>query len=228
MAEYLIYFNQQWVGDHTEEWFRSRGPLARAVVDEMKAAGVYVFAGGLEEDVDTAFSADATSGELMFTDGPFVETKEWLGGLTVVDVADERDRQDVGRQDRGSVRLAPGGPPLRADAVDRVQPPDVNDREDPRFWTRMSALGGRGPTASRTVHPGVRRVPRPSDRAHRDRRPRRRTVRVGGDLAPQHRAGGRPAGLRDREGPKAATQPWYDFARSPNPLWGRGTSSAPW
>ena len=62
MAEYLIYFNQQWVGDHTEEWFRGRGPLARAVVDEMKAAGVFVFGGGLEEEVDTAFSADATSG----------------------------------------------------------------------------------------------------------------------------------------------------------------------
>ncbi len=45
MPEYLMYFNQQWVGDHTEEWFRPRGPLARAVVDEMKAAGVYVFAG---------------------------------------------------------------------------------------------------------------------------------------------------------------------------------------
>jgi len=89
MAEYLIYFNQQWVGDHTEEWFRSRGPLAMAVVNEIKAAGDYVFAGGLDEDVDTAFSADATSGELLFTDGPFVETKEYLGGLTVVDVADE-------------------------------------------------------------------------------------------------------------------------------------------
>ena len=50
MPEYLIYFNQQWVGDHTEEWFRGRGPLARAVVAEMKAAGVYVFAGGLEEE----------------------------------------------------------------------------------------------------------------------------------------------------------------------------------
>src|SRR6476646_2782424 len=50
VTEYLIYFNQQWVGDHTEEWFRRRGPLARAVMDEMKAAGVYVFAGGLEEE----------------------------------------------------------------------------------------------------------------------------------------------------------------------------------
>ena len=89
MTEYLIFFNQQWVGDHTEEWFRGRGPLAMAVLDEMKAAGVYVFAGGLDEEVDTAFSADATSGTLAFTDGPYVETKEFLGGLTVVDVADE-------------------------------------------------------------------------------------------------------------------------------------------
>lgn len=90
MTEYLIYFNQQWVGDHTEEWFRSRGPLAMAVVNEMKAAGVYVFAGGgLEEDPDLAFSADATSGTVTFTDGPLVQTTEFLGGMTVVAVADE-------------------------------------------------------------------------------------------------------------------------------------------
>lgn len=89
MAEYLIYFNQQWVGDHSEEWFRGRGPLAMAVLQEMKAAGVYVFAGGLEEEPEEAFSADATSGTLVFSDGPYAETKEFLGGLTVVDVPDE-------------------------------------------------------------------------------------------------------------------------------------------
>ena len=106
MAEYLMYFNQQWVGDHTEEWFRGRGPLAMAVVAEMKAAGVYVFAGGLEEEVDTAFAADATSGTLTFTDGPFVETKEFLGGLTVVDVADE----DAARMWAGKLAEACGWP----------------------------------------------------------------------------------------------------------------------
>ncbi|HET7581644.1 MAG TPA: YciI family protein [Candidatus Limnocylindria bacterium] len=89
MAEYLIFFNQQWVGDHSEEWFRGRGPLSRAVVDEMKAEGVYVFAGGLEEEPEKAFSADATSGELVITDGPFVETKEFLGGFTVINVPDD-------------------------------------------------------------------------------------------------------------------------------------------
>jgi hypothetical protein len=88
MPEYLIYFNQQWVGDHTEEWFGSRAPLALAVVNEMKAAGVYVFAGGLEED-GPAYSADATSGDVLITDGPYVESKEFLGGLTVVEVPDD-------------------------------------------------------------------------------------------------------------------------------------------
>jgi hypothetical protein len=88
MPEYLMYFNQQWVGDHTEEWFRGRGPRARAVVDEMRAAGVYVFAGGLEEE-GAIYSADPTSGTVMITDGPFVESKEYLGGFAVVDVPDD-------------------------------------------------------------------------------------------------------------------------------------------
>lgn len=106
MSEYLIYFNQQWVGDHTEEWFRGRGPLAMAAVEEMRAAGVYVFAGGLEEEVETAFSADATSGELLITDGPFIETKEWLGGFTVVEVADD----EAARMWAGKLALACGWP----------------------------------------------------------------------------------------------------------------------
>ena len=88
MAEYLIYFNQQWVGDHDEEWFRGRGPRAMAVVEEMKAAGVYVFAGGLEEN-GPIYYADDTSGAMLIADGPYVETKEWLGGFALVSVADD-------------------------------------------------------------------------------------------------------------------------------------------
>lgn len=84
-----MFFNQQWVGDHTEEWFRSRGPLAMAVVHEMEAAGVHVFSGGLEEEVEEAFSADPSTGTVVITAGPFAETKEWLGGFAVVDVPDE-------------------------------------------------------------------------------------------------------------------------------------------
>jgi hypothetical protein len=88
VPKYLIYFNQQWVGDHTEEWFRGRVAPSVAVNDEMKAAGVWVFAGGLEEG-GPVYTADATSGTTLVTDGPYVETKEFLGGFAVVDVADD-------------------------------------------------------------------------------------------------------------------------------------------
>ncbi len=89
MTQYAIYFHQQWVGDHPEEWYAGRGPLAKAVVDEIKAAGDYVFAGGLVEELEEAFSADATSGTTLITDGPYTETKEYLGGITIVEVADK-------------------------------------------------------------------------------------------------------------------------------------------
>src|SRR4051794_2840222 len=108
MTEYLIYFNQQWVGDHTEEWFRGRGPLAMAVMDEMKAAGVYVFSGGLEEPEEGALihSADPTSGDVVISDGPYVETKEYLGGFALVDVADD----DAAKLWAGKVAEACGWP----------------------------------------------------------------------------------------------------------------------
>lgn len=122
MAQYLIYFNQEWVGDHSDEWFRSRGPLAMGVVDEMKAAGVHVYAGGLEEKGDpdfTVFSADATSGTVTFTDGPYAETTEVLGGLTVVDVADE----EAARMWAGRLAEACGWP----QEVRRIKPePDID------------------------------------------------------------------------------------------------------
>ena len=106
MAEYLIYFNQQWVGDHTEAWFRSRGPLAMAVTEAMREAGVYVFAGGLEEEAEKAFSADPTSGKLVITDGPYAETKEFLGGFAIVSVATE----DEARVWAGRIAEACGWP----------------------------------------------------------------------------------------------------------------------
>jgi hypothetical protein len=89
MTQYIIFFNQQWVGDHPEEWYGTRGPLAWAVVEEMKTAGVYVYAGGLVEEPKLAFWADATNGQLVIGDGPYVETAQFVGGLTIIDVPDD-------------------------------------------------------------------------------------------------------------------------------------------
>ena len=85
MAKYIIYFNQQWVGDHSEEWFQVRGPLSRAVVTEMQEAGVLVFAGGLEEEIESAFSSD----DAGIIGGPVTTTGEFMGGLTIINVATE-------------------------------------------------------------------------------------------------------------------------------------------
>ena len=87
MAEYLIYFNQQWVGDHPPEWFGTRVEPSMAVVHEMEKAGVLVYAGGLEEG-GPVYGADATSGTVIVTEGPYAETTEFLGGLTIIDVPD--------------------------------------------------------------------------------------------------------------------------------------------
>ena len=88
MTEYLIAFNGEWVPDHTVEELREKSKALRPLVAEMKAAGVLIFTGGLD-DAAPVFSVDASSGTPLFTDGPFVESKEHLGGFAVVDVADE-------------------------------------------------------------------------------------------------------------------------------------------
>jgi hypothetical protein len=98
MALYLIAFNDEWVPDLTMDDIRDRGAAGMAVIAEMTAAGVFIFSdGGL--DASTAIcSVDPSSGSPVFTDGPFTETKEHLGGFAVVDVpGDEEARYWAGR-----------------------------------------------------------------------------------------------------------------------------------
>src|SRR3954465_13610538 len=54
---------------------------------EIKAAGAWVFAGGLHEP-STATGPRAQGGEPLLTDGPFAEGKEHLGGFTIVRAPD--------------------------------------------------------------------------------------------------------------------------------------------
>ena len=89
MTEYVIAFNDEWVPDYTEDEFARIGAATRAVRAEMEAAGVLIFTGGLD-DTAPVFSVDASSGTPLFTDGPFMESKEHLGGFAVIDVPDEQ------------------------------------------------------------------------------------------------------------------------------------------
>ena len=90
MTEYLIAFNDEWVPDHTEEQVREKAVAGMAVVEEMKAAGVLIFSNGGLDRSTVMFSVEAVDGKPTFTDGPYVETKEHLGGFAVVDVADDQ------------------------------------------------------------------------------------------------------------------------------------------
>ena len=87
MTEYLIAFNDEWVPDHTDEELLEKSRSLRPLVAEMRDAGILIFTGGLD-DAAPVFNVDASSGMPLFTDGPYVETKEHLGGFAVVDVAD--------------------------------------------------------------------------------------------------------------------------------------------
>ena len=58
-----------------------------AVRQEMQAAGVWVFAGGLHPP-STATVVRVQGGELVTTDGPFTEGKEHIGGFCIVRAAD--------------------------------------------------------------------------------------------------------------------------------------------
>jgi len=53
---------------------------------EMIAAGVRKFAGGLGP---TTTLRSQTGGEVLITDGPYLETKEHIGGLWILECADK-------------------------------------------------------------------------------------------------------------------------------------------
>ncbi|MBB5872739.1 hypothetical protein F4553_006173 [Allocatelliglobosispora scoriae] len=57
------------------------------VNEEMQAAGAWVFAGGLHAQSSATVLRHA-EGEVLVTDGPFAESKEYLGGITIIQAAD--------------------------------------------------------------------------------------------------------------------------------------------
>ncbi len=64
---------------------------------KLKAAGSWVFTGGLHPP-STATVLRPADGEIVITDGPFIEGKEHLGGFTVIDAPDLDAALDWARQ----------------------------------------------------------------------------------------------------------------------------------
>jgi hypothetical protein len=74
------------------------------VNDELKAAGAWVFAGGLHPS-STAAVLRLTGSEVAVTDGPFLEAQEPIGGIWVIKAADFDEALDWGRKAARACRI---------------------------------------------------------------------------------------------------------------------------
>ncbi|MEI8412080.1 MULTISPECIES: YciI family protein [unclassified Kribbella] len=82
MPEYLISFNEGAMDHIPAEDMPDVGKASHEVVQEAVNAGVWVYGGGLERQRASVVSTDG-----VVTDGPYPETKEVVGGFSVIDVA---------------------------------------------------------------------------------------------------------------------------------------------
>ena len=85
MPRYLISFDDGSM-DHipAEDW-AAVGEAAHAVVRDAKAAGVWIFGGGVQRQQSSIVATDGT-----VADGPVPETKSVVGGFSIID-APSRD-----------------------------------------------------------------------------------------------------------------------------------------
>ena len=66
--------------------------------DEMKAAGIRIFVGGLHPASSAKSLRLQSNGEVLITDGPYLETKELVGGFWVLEAADLDEALAWGRK----------------------------------------------------------------------------------------------------------------------------------
>ena len=81
MPRYLISFDDGSMDHIPDEDFPAVGEAAHAVVREAKAAGVWVFGGGVQRQRSSVVARDGS-----VTDGPLPETKAVIGGLSIIEV----------------------------------------------------------------------------------------------------------------------------------------------
>jgi len=87
MTKYLITFHSSGMDDLTEADFVAAGDESRAVVREAKEAGVWVFGGGIAEDVPSVM----VTGDGVVTDGSYPAFSDLRGGFTVLEVPNREE-----------------------------------------------------------------------------------------------------------------------------------------
>ena len=68
------------------------------VNEEMEAAGARVFAGGLQAPRKAKSLRGQANGDVLITDGPYLETKEHVGGFWLLEAADMDKALEWGRK----------------------------------------------------------------------------------------------------------------------------------
>jgi hypothetical protein len=86
MTRYLISFDDGAMNHIPDEEWSDVGKASHAVVQEAVNAGVWVFGAGLQSQRASIVATDG-----MVTDGLYPETKEVIGGFSVVDVASREE-----------------------------------------------------------------------------------------------------------------------------------------
>ena len=86
MHRYLISFDDGSMDHITEQDMPAVGEAARAVVRDAKAAGVWIFGGGVERQQASIVSTDGT-----VTGGPVPETKAVIGGFCIIETTSRED-----------------------------------------------------------------------------------------------------------------------------------------
>jgi hypothetical protein len=87
MPQYLLSVYQPDGPVPEPEVLEKIGKELDALNAELRAAGAWVFSAGLHP-AEIATVVRATGGDVLITDGPYIEGKEHLGGFTIVDVDD--------------------------------------------------------------------------------------------------------------------------------------------
>jgi hypothetical protein len=88
-----------------------------AVRDEMRAAGAWVFTAGLHP-ASSATVVDPRQEDMPMTDGPYVEGKEHVGGLVIVEADDLDEALTWGRKVARATTLPVEVRPIRGEVED--------------------------------------------------------------------------------------------------------------
>jgi hypothetical protein len=87
MAQYLLSVYQPDGTPPADIDFEQMRKELDALNDELRAAGAWVFTGGLHP-ADRATVVRQSGATVMTMDGPYIEGKEHLGGFTIIDAED--------------------------------------------------------------------------------------------------------------------------------------------